>query len=531
MYRILIADDEGIMVESLKTIITSSFGDECEIACAKTGRAVVEQAESFRPDIALVDIQMPGLNGIQAIKEVRKFNQNTIFIIISAYDKFHYAQEAINLGVLEYLMKPVNKKKILEVCTKAMQLVDETRKKRSDDLKIREKLEIVVPVIESGYIYNLLLLDEFHTYQSNYQVLLNITQEYAFMVVVEFGDSVENGVLTNAVGASVKANKFYTEFREIAKSFLDCLVGPVMGNRIILLVPYQTGSVEYEERVEILTRMRNMLHRLENRIDCKFRGGIGRVKSWENVKDSYTEALRALREGDSHVVHINDIPIVKDYDGEYPLELENRFLQRAMEPDYAGAMDTANRFFEWMLEHYQEYREDIEIKVLELVMRIEHTAFFKGGVKYGFRYRENYWKEIHGCRDYEELRNWFLEKTAHVCQGMATTKEKESESVVAKARNYIDENYNKDISLDEVSRMVDISPYYFSKLFKQEQGEGFVEYLTRIRMTNARQLLKNQKYSIKEICSMCGYSDPNYFSRIFKRYEGVTPSEFRERLG
>ena len=202
-----------------------------------------------------------------------------------------------------------------------------------------------------------------------------------------------------------------------------------------------------------------------------------------------------------------------------------------MEPDYAGAMDTANRFFEWMLEHYQEYREDIEIKVLELVMRIEHTAFFKGGVKYGFRYRENYLKEIHGCRDYEELRNWFLEKTAHVCQGMATTKEKESESVVAKARNYIDENYNKDISLDEVSRMVDISPYYFSKLFKQEQGEGFVEYLTRIRMTNARQLLKNQKYSIKEICSMCGYSDPNYFSRIFKRYEGVTPSEFRERLG
>ena len=114
---------------------------------------------------------------------------------------------------------------------------------------------------------------------------------------------------------------------------------------------------------------------------------------------------------------------------------------------------------------------------------------------------------------------------------MATIKEKESESVVAKARNYIDENYNKDISLDEVSRMVDISPYYFSKLFKQEQGEGFVEYLTRIRMTNARQLLKNQKYSIKEICSMCGYSDPNYFSRIFKRYEGVTPSEFRERLG
>ena len=103
--------------------------------------------------------------------------------------------------------------------------------------------------------------------------------------------------------------------------------------------------------------------------------------------------------------------------------------------------------------------------------------------------------------------------------------------MVAKAKAYIDENYNKDISLDDVSRMVDISPYYFSKLFKQEQGENFIEYLTRIRMANARRILKNQNYNIKEVCAMCGYSDPNYFSRIFKKFEGVTPSEYRERLG
>lgn len=531
MYRILIADDEGIMREALKNIIQSNFGSECEIACAKTGRAVVEQAETFRPDIAFMDIQMPGLSGIQAMKEIRKFNQSTIFIVITAYDKFNYAQEAINLGVMEYLTKPVNKKKILEVCMKAMGLVDEARKKRSDDLKIREKLETVVPIIESGYIYNLLLQDDFHTYQSNYRELLDIETDYAFMAVVEFGDNVENGILTNAVGASVRASRFYPEFREIAKGFFECLVGPVMGNRIVLLVPHESGTVEYEERVEILTRMRNLIHKLENRIDSKFRGGIGKVRPLENVKESYTEALRALREGDSHVVHINDIPSVQNYDGEYPLDFENRYFQRTMEADYAGAASAANQFFDWMLKNYMDYREDIEIKVLELVMRIEYSAFFKGGVKYGFRYRENYLREIQSCKDYEELRNWFLVKTEDVCRGMATTKEKESESIVAKAKAYIDENYQKDISLDEVSRMVDISPYYFSKLFKQEQGEGFIEYVTRTRMQKARQLLKNQNYNIKEICAMCGYSDPNYFSRIFKKYEGVTPSEYRERLG
>lgn len=531
MYRIMLADDEGIMLEALRNIIESNFGSQCEIACAKTGRAVVELAESFRPDIAFMDIQMPGLSGIQAMKEIRKFSKDTIFVVITAYDKFNYAKEAINLGVLEYLTKPVNKKVILEVCMKAMHQVDEARQKRSDDLKIREKLETVVPILESGYLYNLLLQEDFHTYQSNYRELLNIQEEYAFMTVIEFGDRDENGLLTNAVGASVRASKFYPELREIVKEFFSCLVGPIMGNRVVVLVPHERGRVEYEERVEILTRTRNMIHKLENRIDSNFRGGIGRVCPLESVKESYMEALRALREGDSHVVHINDIPIIQEYDGEYPLDLENRYMQRTLEGDFRGASSAANQFFDWMLENYRAYREDIEIKVLELVMQVEYRAFFRGGAKYGFRYRANYIRDIQNCRDYEELRSWFLEKTGKVCEGMATTKEKESESIVARAKSYIKENFQKEISLDDVSRIVDISPYYFSKLFKQEAGENFIEYLTKTRMSNARRLLKNPAYSIKEVCAMSGYSDPNYFSRIFKKYEGVTPSEYRERLG
>ena len=121
------------------------------------------------------------------------------------------------------------------------------------------------------------------------------------------------------------------------------------------------------------------------------------------------------------------------------------------------------------------------------------------------------------------------DKTREICRGMTTVKEKESESVITRAKAYIDENFRKDISLDDVSRHVDISPYYFSKLFKQQDGRTFIEYLTGVRIHEARRLLRSPGYSIKEIGIMCGYSDPNYFSRIFKKYEGVTPSEFRER--
>jgi two-component system response regulator YesN len=87
------------MLESLKNIISSNYGNECEIHTAKTGRVVVEEAEKYPPDICFMDIQMPGLSGIQAIREIQKFNRSVVFVIITAYDKFNYAKEAVNYGI------------------------------------------------------------------------------------------------------------------------------------------------------------------------------------------------------------------------------------------------------------------------------------------------------------------------------------------------------------------------------------------------------------------------------------------------
>ena len=148
MYRILIADDEGIMVESLREIISREYGEKVEIATAKSGRTAIEQAESFHPDIVFMDIQMPGINGIAAIREIRSFNSSCLFYVISAYDKFDYAKDAISLGVEKYIMKPVSRSLILQTVQSAMQKVDRIRERRSDQLKIQEKLETIIPVVD-----------------------------------------------------------------------------------------------------------------------------------------------------------------------------------------------------------------------------------------------------------------------------------------------------------------------------------------------------------------------------------------------
>jgi two-component system response regulator YesN len=130
---------------------------------------------------------------------------------------------------------------------------------------------------------------------------------------------------------------------------------------------------------------------------------------------------------------------------------------------------------------------------------------------------------------YDEIRSWWLSKITDVTKHMANRKKNQSENIVAKAIGYMTENYRKDISLEDISREVNINPYYFSKRFKEGTGVNFIDYLTNIRIKKAKELLEDPKLSIKEICTKTGYSDPNYFSRIFKKIESVTPSEYREK--
>lgn len=132
---------------------------------------------------------------------------------------------------------------------------------------------------------------------------------------------------------------------------------------------------------------------------------------------------------------------------------------------------------------------------------------------------------------YEDLRKWFQEKMVNVCRAIRDQKEDQSNSAVKKAMLYIQENYSRDISLDDVSSQVNISPYYFSKIFKEETGENFIEYLTRVRIDKAKELLVDENVSVKEAGIQSGYSDPNYFSRIFKKQMDMTPSEYKARYG
>lgn len=514
------------MLESLKKIILSQYGDSCELEMAKTGRAVIEKAESFHPDIVFLDIQMPGINGIQAMKEIRKSNTTALFYIISAYDKFDYAKEAIDLGVEKYLTKPITRKTILSVVEEAMQKVNHSRTQRRTQLEVQEKLEIIVPVVEQSIITNLLYQTETQDI-SYYLQLLGLDEPYGYIMVIPFDSDYENGQLYSPVRVSVQAQDFYPDFREIAKEAFPCVVGPIISNSVVLLIPHREECVSYEERIRIVENARRLASRLEERLKARFRIGIGRVRKMEDLQYSCREALRSLNSSKSHVIHVEDLQPSGIYKEEFPEETERRIFRSVKAGNTAAMVVDLNQFFNWMIQHYPEDRDNICLKVLEYIIWAERTAFESGTVNYSFSDRRDYLTTATSFADYESLRRWFIEKMTAACDAIHDYRESQSDSVVKKAKAYIQENYSHDISLDDVSRAVNISPYYFSKVFKDEAGENFIEYLTHVRVEKAKELLEKPDLSIKAISSLCGYSDPNYFSRLFKKQTDMTPREYR----
>ena len=222
-----------------------------------------------------MDIRMPGINGIDAMKEIKKNNSNIVFIVLSAYDKFDYAKEAINLGVLEYINKPFDKMRIVEVLQKAMAAVDSERKTRREELEIKEKFETVMPIIENGLIQNLLFHEHFREDIDNYMSLLGITEQYGYMMVIVSGSEQVGSYMKGAVPASIELQNNYSDLRLIIDDYFHCVIGSVMGNKLPILVPYEKGELSYNKRTEIVEKARQMSHKLDDRFGIKFRIGIG----------------------------------------------------------------------------------------------------------------------------------------------------------------------------------------------------------------------------------------------------------------
>jgi two-component system, response regulator YesN len=529
MYKLLIVDDEQIVLYSVKFIVENYMGNSLLTETARSGREAIEKAAVFRPDIVLMDIKMPGISGLDAIADIKKFHNSAVFIVMTAYEKFDFAKEALHLGAIDYINKPLSHGKLVASIENAIRIKDAERKKLELELDLEEKMAFILPALESGFIYSMVFSDDHTVEMESFRKILDISLNGGYVMTVEFGELKESGIVTSKIGASIKNQKFYPMLRDAIKESCTCIVGPVMLNRIITYVPCDCDTEEYRQRIAALEIAAQVYKKLRDvATHVEFCIGIG--KSYRELGDiykSYEESLKAIGYANlGGIFHINDIPLERSFSRSYPENEEKLLLKYITSGEADACLVAFEHIFEWLRDENSGNKQDIASGLAELVVLLGRIAKDYGAAD-GYIAGKDYLKEFLAIDDINAIKAWMKNRIRSICEEISNIREKKLSGVIVSAKDYISKNYTKEITLEDVSKEVNVSPNYFSKLFKDETGSNFIDYLTMLRIEKAKKLLSDSKYVNKEICYQIGYSDPNYFSRIFKKIVGVTPTEYR----
>lgn len=449
MYRLLIADDEALEREGIEWIVTRMMPNIFEIIHAENGRVAIQKAEEFHPHIIMMDIRMPGIQGLEALKEIKAVNPNVKMVMVTAYEYFEYAKAALALGVKDYLVKPAKRDQIVALLERLVVEIEQEQRKRDEELAIRDKYFQLLPLADVEIALDL-MTDQVNEIEVQHLAdIVGLSTDKGCAIVLAFP---ELGDAKKKIYDTVKSFSYGTIMVQCG-SVVSSMVHGHMA--IFLLEKKQTkNEVIRTEAMNIGTKLAETLHQ-QNGITISV--GIGSVREQiEGIRQSYYEAVFASTNDNKwgSICHFEDLNIV----------------------NIAGSADA-------VYQKFPDYRSNVGSSYVEVA--------------------------IQQIREEREKRTW---------------------SVLDRAITYMKGKYHEELSLEDVADHVHLNPYYFSKIFKKQTGETFIDYLTKLRIEKAKEFMQDSQLSMKEVCYLVGYNDPNYFSRVFKKVTGLTPSEYRLQL-
>ena len=519
MYNILLTDDEQIVIDSLTMILNRNFQNDITITTALSGTKALETVRSKNIDIIFMDIHMPGINGLETISLVKQINPNIIIIILSAYDQFHYAQEAMNLGAYKYLTKPVNRNLIVQTLRDAMNIVDSQRGKLTDSIELHEKLSLVSTMVESDFIYTCIFNSKNSDF-SEYVSYFNIEDSDYFMCCMEVPDAPQE-----------KRYSIYIKIRDILTSKCRCIIGSFMGTRIGVFFPIAKNGIYFSD-ADKKDQMKYLFTRLSTEIGAKIKMGVSETESSiEESHMAYNNALAALNStAEGGGLAFFEDAAEKEADESEIQKKSEMIIARIKAGDVTVLKQMCRDFTTTLYSAHKSDLDRVKNSAFEFLLNARN-ATVSIVENYKNEAFSNAFTSLAKINTHAELENYLCERCMECASAVMGSKEEQENPIITKACNYIEEHLSDNIGLEQLAEIISVSPYYLSKLFKEEKGENFINYVTSMRLEKARQLLSDNALIIKEVTAAVGYNDQNYFSRLFKQRFGMTPTEFRESAG
>lgn len=536
--KVFLVEDEMVIRRGIKNSI--DWEKEGYIFCgeASDGELAYPMIIKEKPDILITDIRMPFMDGLELCKLVKKELPNIKILILSGYDEFDYAKEAIRLGVTEYLLKPISSGKLLEALNGVSESI--RREKEDKDLvrkymeEMRENTEHEKQkFFEQMIAGNLSMADALET-GKKYE--MNLSAGMYNLLLFRFTLGEENRKSGELLGEAEYAIEKLTERLEYVFEFQR----GVEGWAFLLMAD---NEEQMSERVKELSK--DLEEIMKNYSTIAYFGGIGQpVARLRELEESFREAERALAARFTmelnRIISVEDIRMAQNVDTLDDIEITSfgeiektrtmleKFLNNGAEDEIDEFVDVyINELPEENLKSVLMRQYIIMDAYIVMMSFCEKIEGIEGEMQAQSEELKNSMKTI---QTLEEIKNYIRMLLKKIIGVRDTISGRRYSDIIEIAKDQIRKTYMSDeISLNTIAAEVGMSPSYFSSIFSKEKGKTFVEYLTEIRMDRAKELLMCSSMKTSEIGYEVGYKDPHYFSYIFKKTQNCTPKEFRAR--
>ena len=480
------------------------------------GVDAVEKAVSLAPDIVLMDVWMPGISGLDAVREIRARGLHCVFILVTAYERFDIASEAMELGVLDYLLKPLSRDKLAAALRAAAAFADRRFELERREMEHREREERLRSFVEEAFLRAAVMEEKGWFDPERYRAALDIRESRAVLAAAAFLPP------AGSPDPDAEARSLHEAFRQAVRYRTRALAGPFRSGFAVALLPISEPD---QGGVEAL----GFREALEQALRPELERGVLRLGFAPPVPLVEAPAAwsRAYREALGLAIPAGAPPESPDADSETAERARAEEERVFLESLSGGNAPRARIALERLLESFgtgSDPAPDWRYRLIALFAQA-----YRDFERLGFFSRT----EARRLLDLDDLRASpgasglaLAARSRFPDLAAAAERAPRWSAPVARASAYIRENYAKPLSLKTAAEEVLISPSRLSRLFVEETGRGFSEYLTEVRMEHAKVLLAVPGAAVKQVSASCGYPDPNYFSRLFKKVTGYTPTDF-----
>lgn len=493
MYHLILVDDEPLFRSKFaKSIHWEDCGFTLD-ACLADGKDAIAYLAEHPVDVVLSDIKMTFVSGVELAKYISAHYPQIKIVLNSGYSEFEYAQQAIEYGVYKYLLKP-NKRADVETCLKELKtLLDHT------SLQVDEEMHHLLKRQALFDIYNSLLTDydriQARLKKIDFPLDMRHTPLTYFVIEIESFEQVSSDWKYGKDELYSALEKIY---QDVMKSV--CTNYPINYNqeKIEMISVLEEADCTFKHFDELLETAANQCREL-----LRTAVRATHLYRYHSLMDMAANSLFIQKDADFTIQELN--------------RLKGLFIHYYNENDFASAENIAGHMLDVIKGSSCTVIKDELLSVFQLVFNATRTL----GTDFA--------NEMKNADD-EEIRKLCADQFQQLFANIGKTKSNYKATIISKAKEYINQHYQEDISLENVADYVFLNKIYFCRFFKQTTGENFNDYLTLTRMNKAMEALKDPSIKIYEICELVGYKTPRYFYKLFKNHTGCTPSEYRAKV-